>query len=58
MGRFPPLQLIFMEECVEAEGRRWHPEHFCCVKCGQPFGEEGGWPPRPLPVSPCPLLSS
>ncbi|XP_068015879.1 prickle-like protein 4 [Melanerpes formicivorus] len=31
-------QLIFMEECIEAEGRRWHPEHFCCLECEVPLG--------------------
>ncbi|KAI6072781.1 Prickle-like protein 4 [Aix galericulata] len=30
-------QLIFMEECIEAEGRRWHPEHFCCLECEEPL---------------------
>nr|XP_030147858.3 prickle-like protein 4 [Taeniopygia guttata] len=30
-------QLIFMEECVEAEGRRWHLEHFCCLECDEPL---------------------
>uniref|UniRef100_A0A8B9TMC9 Prickle-like protein 4 n=1 Tax=Anas platyrhynchos TaxID=8839 RepID=A0A8B9TMC9_ANAPL len=30
-------QLIFMEECIEAEGRRWHPEHFCCLECEAPL---------------------
>ncbi|KAM8795946.1 prickle-like protein 4 [Eudromia elegans] len=30
-------QLIFLEECVEAEGRRWHPEHFCCLECEAPL---------------------
>lgn len=30
-------QLIFMEECVEAEGRRWHLEHFCCLECDVPL---------------------
>lgn len=34
---FVPLQLIFMEECIEAEGRRWHPEHFCCLECEEPL---------------------
>ncbi|KFP05226.1 Prickle-like 1, partial [Calypte anna] len=32
-----PLQLIFMEECIEAEGRRWHLEHFCCLECEVPL---------------------
>ncbi|XP_030089421.2 prickle-like protein 4 isoform X1 [Serinus canaria] len=30
-------QLIFMEECIEAEGRRWHLEHFCCLECDEPL---------------------
>uniref|UniRef100_A0A8C3J8A8 Prickle-like protein 4 n=1 Tax=Calidris pygmaea TaxID=425635 RepID=A0A8C3J8A8_9CHAR len=30
-------QLIFMEECIEAEGRRWHLEHFCCLECEVPL---------------------
>ncbi|XP_062451173.1 prickle-like protein 4 isoform X3 [Rhea pennata] len=30
-------QLIFLDECVEAEGRRWHPEHFCCLECQAPL---------------------
>lgn len=34
---FFPLQLIFMEECIEAEGRRWHLEHFCCLECDVPL---------------------
>lgn len=34
---FLPLQLIFMEECIEAEGRRWHLEHFCCLECDVPL---------------------
>uniref|UniRef100_A0A8C0BET4 LIM zinc-binding domain-containing protein n=1 Tax=Buteo japonicus TaxID=224669 RepID=A0A8C0BET4_9AVES len=35
-GLFPPPQLIFMEECIEAEGRRWHLDHFCCLECDVP----------------------
>ncbi|XP_027714834.1 transforming growth factor beta-1-induced transcript 1 protein isoform X1 [Vombatus ursinus] len=26
---------------VTALDTHWHPEHFCCVSCGEPFGEEG-----------------
>lgn len=33
----PPPQLIFMEECIEAEGRRWHLDHFCCLECDVPL---------------------
>lgn len=36
-GLFVPFQLIFLEECIEAEGRRWHPEHFCCLECDAPL---------------------
>uniref|UniRef100_A0A8C3SDP2 LIM zinc-binding domain-containing protein n=1 Tax=Chelydra serpentina TaxID=8475 RepID=A0A8C3SDP2_CHESE len=31
-------QLIFTDECSEAEGRRWHMEHFCCLECDLPLG--------------------
>lgn len=27
------FQLIFSEECTEAEGRVWHMNHFVCTKC-------------------------
>lgn len=37
MGCVPCSQLIFMEECIEAEGRRWHLEHFCCLECDVPL---------------------
>ncbi|NXG31721.1 PRIC2 protein, partial [Dromaius novaehollandiae] len=30
-------QLIFLDECIEAEGRRWHPQHFCCLECEVPL---------------------
>ncbi|XP_038619616.1 transforming growth factor beta-1-induced transcript 1 protein [Tachyglossus aculeatus] len=26
---------------VTALDTHWHPEHFCCVSCGEPFGDEG-----------------
>ncbi|XP_036752666.1 transforming growth factor beta-1-induced transcript 1 protein isoform X4 [Manis pentadactyla] len=26
---------------VTALGTHWHPEHFCCVSCGEPIGDEG-----------------
>ncbi|XP_039195977.1 prickle-like protein 4 isoform X2 [Crotalus tigris] len=29
--------LIFTSECVEAEGMRWHEEHFCCLECDLPL---------------------
>ncbi|KAL3093206.1 hypothetical protein niasHT_022656 [Heterodera trifolii] len=31
-------ELIFSEECTEAEGRVWHMRHFCCGRCGVPLG--------------------
>ncbi|XP_019369779.1 PREDICTED: prickle-like protein 4 [Gavialis gangeticus] len=31
-------QLIFAAKCIEAEGRRWHVEHFCCLECDLPLG--------------------
>ncbi|XP_042318068.1 prickle-like protein 4 isoform X2 [Sceloporus undulatus] len=31
-------QLIFTTECMEAEGMRWHEEHFCCLECDLPLG--------------------
>ncbi|KAJ7332990.1 hypothetical protein JRQ81_015170 [Phrynocephalus forsythii] len=31
-------QLIFTSECMEAEGLRWHEEHFCCLECDLPLG--------------------
>ncbi|OXB52199.1 hypothetical protein ASZ78_012958 [Callipepla squamata] len=30
-------KLTFLEECIEAEGRRWHPVHFCCLECEAPL---------------------
>ncbi|XP_070275490.1 prickle-like protein 4 [Myotis yumanensis] len=38
-------QLIFSPRCTEAEGWRWHENHFCCQDCAGPLG--GGryaWP--------------
>lgn len=29
------------QKMVTALGTHWHPEHFCCVSCGEPFGDEG-----------------
>lgn len=38
-GPFSPLsQLIFSRRCTEAEGRRWHENHFCCQDCAEPLG--------------------
>ncbi|XP_055981879.1 prickle-like protein 4 [Sorex fumeus] len=31
-------QLIFSPRCTEAEGRRWHENHFCCQHCAGPLG--------------------
>ncbi|XP_037375591.1 prickle-like protein 4 isoform X2 [Talpa occidentalis] len=31
-------QLIFSSRCTEAEGRRWHENHFCCQDCAGPLG--------------------
>ncbi|KAL0622450.1 Prickle-like protein 4, partial [Plecturocebus cupreus] len=31
-------QLIFSRHCTEAEGRRWHENHFCCQDCAGPLG--------------------
>ncbi|EHB10831.1 Prickle-like protein 4, partial [Heterocephalus glaber] len=30
-------QLIFSRRCTEAEGRRWHENHFCCLDCAGPL---------------------
>ncbi|KFO36151.1 Prickle-like protein 4 [Fukomys damarensis] len=32
-------QLIFSRRCTEAEGRRWHENHFCCLDCAGPLAE-------------------
>ncbi|XP_057411319.1 prickle-like protein 4 isoform X4 [Balaenoptera acutorostrata] len=31
-------KLIFSRRCTEAEGRRWHENHFCCQDCAGPLG--------------------
>ncbi|XP_062997820.1 prickle-like protein 4 [Elgaria multicarinata webbii] len=31
-------QLIFTSECMEAEGLRWHEDHFCCLECDVSLG--------------------
>ncbi|XP_042527768.1 prickle-like protein 4 isoform X1 [Dipodomys spectabilis] len=31
-------QLIFSQHCTEAEGQRWHENHFCCQGCAGPLG--------------------
>jgi len=35
---FCHLQIIFADECTEAEGRHWHMKHFCCFECDQVLG--------------------
>ena len=32
------LQIIFADECTEAEGRSWHMKHFCCYECDKQLG--------------------
>lgn len=34
----PLSQLIFSRRCTEAEGWRWHENHFCCQDCAGPLG--------------------
>ncbi|ELW48673.1 Prickle-like protein 2 [Tupaia chinensis] len=31
-------QIIFADECTEAEGRHWHMKHFCCFECETVLG--------------------
>ncbi|XP_058163805.1 prickle-like protein 1 [Dasypus novemcinctus] len=31
-------EIIFADECTEAEGRHWHMQHFCCLECGAVLG--------------------
>lgn len=31
-------EIIFSDECTEAEGRFWHMKHFCCYECQAPLG--------------------
>ena len=31
-------QIIFADECTEAEGRHWHMQHFACVECKTVLG--------------------
>lgn len=35
---FPFYQIIFAEQCTEAEDRCWHVSHFCCFECDCPLG--------------------
>ena len=32
------FQIIFAEQCTEAEDRCWHVRHFCCFECDCPLG--------------------
>ena len=32
------MQIIFADECTEAEGRHWHMKHFCCFECETVLG--------------------
>lgn len=46
-------QLIFSPRCTEAEGWRWHKNHFCCQDCAGPLGGDvmlggGAAPAAPL----------
>ncbi|KAL8609915.1 hypothetical protein ACOMHN_016390 [Nucella lapillus] len=31
-------EIIFADECTEAEGASWHMHHFCCMECDQQLG--------------------
>ncbi|ROL47254.1 Prickle-like protein 2 [Anabarilius grahami] len=31
-------EIIFADECTEAEGQHWHMKHFCCYECEAPLG--------------------
>ncbi|XP_051526023.1 prickle planar cell polarity protein 3-B-like isoform X1 [Myxocyprinus asiaticus] len=31
-------EIIFADECTEAEGRHWHMKHFCCFECETALG--------------------
>ncbi|XP_063302996.1 prickle-like protein 1 [Pelobates fuscus] len=31
-------EIIFADECTEAEGRHWHMKHFCCYECETVLG--------------------
>lgn len=32
------FQIIFSDECTEAEGRHWHMKHFACFECKTMLG--------------------
>ncbi|XP_064355580.1 transforming growth factor beta-1-induced transcript 1 protein isoform X1 [Dromaius novaehollandiae] len=40
-----------LDKMVTALDKNWHPEHFCCVKCGRPFGEEAPRRPHGVPTA-------
>ncbi|XP_022252525.1 protein prickle-like [Limulus polyphemus] len=31
-------EIVFADECTEAEGRAWHMKHFCCFECDRQLG--------------------
>ncbi|GFN76170.1 protein prickle [Plakobranchus ocellatus] len=31
-------EIIFADECTEAEGSSWHMKHFCCLECDRQLG--------------------
>ena len=33
-------EIIFSDECTEAEGRRWHMKHFTCFECSNVLGSQ------------------
>ena len=35
---FHVFQIIFADECTEAEGRSWHMKHFSCFECDKQLG--------------------
>lgn len=35
---FSTFQIIFSDECTEAEGRAWHMKHFTCFECDHFLG--------------------
>ena len=39
-NNMPPFypQVIFSDECTEAEGRAWHMKHFACFECDLQLG--------------------
>ncbi|KAG0718107.1 Paxillin [Chionoecetes opilio] len=32
---------LFLQKCVTALDKTWHPKHFFCTQCGNTFGDEG-----------------